>query len=288
VSAHPEKCCPRTRNTAVHQPGDPLSAHPENTCPPTRNFHCPLTLLNAATGTAAACSNVRLAGLSTILSSRAQRYSANAPSPVPNTSSPGWNCVAFVPTASTRPEMSVSGIGLPRPAQPHRYARHVRSTRHLVPVRGINGSRANPYQNLIVLDDRRFHVLEFEHIGRTVPALDHRLHRVTPVLDRWSAGPAEPRRWRVRATVGRSPGTCRQHARCRTERRLGTDRGWAEVTACDSQRACVTSRSGRCVAPSWTSRPHRTRVPPRAGRDAPADHRQRCHRLVRIAGGCSA
>ena len=63
----------------------------------------------ADTPTAAACSKVRLAGLSTNWSSLADAYSAKAPVHHPNTSSPGRSCVTSLPTASTVPAMSVPG-----------------------------------------------------------------------------------------------------------------------------------------------------------------------------------
>jgi hypothetical protein len=44
-------------------------------------------------GTVAACSKVRFAGLGASLFSGARAYSAKAPLPMPNTSSPGWNLV---------------------------------------------------------------------------------------------------------------------------------------------------------------------------------------------------
>src|SRR3954470_16264313 len=49
----------------------------------------PRRAVQAEVGTAAAWSKVRLAGLGASVSSRAQAYSAKAPSQVPKTSSPG-------------------------------------------------------------------------------------------------------------------------------------------------------------------------------------------------------
>ena len=63
----------------------------------------------ADTPTAAACSKVRLAGLSTKWSSLADAYSAKAPVHHPNTSSPGRSPFTSLPTASTVPAMSVPG-----------------------------------------------------------------------------------------------------------------------------------------------------------------------------------
>ena len=73
----------------------------------------------AATGTAAACSKVILAGFSTKAPADAHPYSAKAPRHVPNTASPGWNCGTFLPTASTCPDTSTPRrvtFGLRNPA----------------------------------------------------------------------------------------------------------------------------------------------------------------------------
>ena len=61
--------------------------------------------------TTAACSKVRFAGLGASLFSGARAYSAYEPLPMPNTSSPGWNLVTSLPTASTTPATSVPGTG---------------------------------------------------------------------------------------------------------------------------------------------------------------------------------
>ena len=66
----------------------------------------PARRVNAAMGTEAACSNVTLSGLVTNADSEAHAYSAKAPRHEPNTSSPGLNCVTFLPTASTWPATS--------------------------------------------------------------------------------------------------------------------------------------------------------------------------------------
>jgi hypothetical protein len=63
---------------------------------------------NAATGAEAACSNVTLFGFITNADFMPNidsevAYSAKAPRHVPNTSSPGLNCVTLLPTASTWP-----------------------------------------------------------------------------------------------------------------------------------------------------------------------------------------
>ena len=58
------------------------------------------------TGSAAACGKVRLAGFGTSLSGPVTASSANEPSAVPITSSPGSTSVTFAPTASTVPATS--------------------------------------------------------------------------------------------------------------------------------------------------------------------------------------
>src|SRR5215211_423865 len=73
-------------------------------------------------GTAAASSKDRLAGFKTNASSGAHTYSAKPPQPPadisPNTSSPGLNCVTFLPTTSTCPAISdprISFLGFRSP-----------------------------------------------------------------------------------------------------------------------------------------------------------------------------
>ncbi len=61
------------------------------------------------TGTTAACSNVRFAGLAASLSSSATAYSAKEPRLMPNTSSPTANLVTAEPTAATVPATSSPG-----------------------------------------------------------------------------------------------------------------------------------------------------------------------------------
>ncbi len=67
-------------------------------------FRTACSAVSADTGSVAACSNDRLAGLGASRSSRATAYSANDPlRQMPNTSSPGWNRVAPGPAAVTTP-----------------------------------------------------------------------------------------------------------------------------------------------------------------------------------------
>ena len=62
-------------------------------------------------GIAAASSNDTPAGFGARRDSRAAASSAQAPDPVPNTSSPGANAVTAPPTASTRPARSAPTAG---------------------------------------------------------------------------------------------------------------------------------------------------------------------------------
>ncbi len=63
-------------------------------------------------GSAAACSNVRLAGLGATLFSAAHANSAKAPRTNPNTSSPGCSPCTSAPTVSTTPAASVPTTGI--------------------------------------------------------------------------------------------------------------------------------------------------------------------------------
>ena len=67
--------------------------------------------VSADTDTTAACSKVMFAGLRASLSSRAAAYSAKAPRPIPNTSSPAANRVTAEPTATTVPATSRPSTG---------------------------------------------------------------------------------------------------------------------------------------------------------------------------------
>jgi hypothetical protein len=72
----------------------------------------PCRAVSPATGTAAACSNDRLAGLGTSASAATAAYSAKAPPPAPNTSSPTLRRVTLPPTASTTPARSMPSLVL--------------------------------------------------------------------------------------------------------------------------------------------------------------------------------
>ena len=74
--------------------------------------------MTAETGTAAACSKLRFAGIRASLSGSVEAYSANEALHVPNTASPGSSPVTFAPTASTTPassEPSPATFGLRSP-----------------------------------------------------------------------------------------------------------------------------------------------------------------------------
>src|SRR5206468_5173624 len=66
----------------------------------------PCSAVSPANGREAACSNETFGGLMTSDRSEGHAYSAREPRQVPNTSSPGLNCVTFLPTASTWPATS--------------------------------------------------------------------------------------------------------------------------------------------------------------------------------------
>src|SRR5688572_5350125 len=71
----------------------------------------------------AARSKLRLAGLTTSLSSRAAAYSANEPRAMPNTSSLTWKLVTSAPTATTVPRHVEPKVVL-RPTKPEAHDPH--------------------------------------------------------------------------------------------------------------------------------------------------------------------
>src|SRR5207247_1227780 len=73
-------------------------------------------------------------------------------------------------------------------AQAGRQADDRRCAAHEVPVKGIDGSRSNPYQHAVVIDQRLLDVSEFEYIRRAVRGLDDRFHRVLPRFGRTPEG----------------------------------------------------------------------------------------------------
>jgi hypothetical protein len=67
-----------------------------------------------------------------------------------------------------------AGLGF---AQPEAHDSHqVRQASHEMPHTGIDASRVNAYQHLVVLNDWGIDVLELEDIGPAVLVLDDRLH----------------------------------------------------------------------------------------------------------------
>ena len=98
----------------ANEPTPPLAPLTSTRCPactaPTSRI--PRSAVVAAMGSAAACSNVRLAGFGATLSSAAHAYSAKAPRTNPNTSSPGCSPRTFAPTASTTPAASLPTTGI--------------------------------------------------------------------------------------------------------------------------------------------------------------------------------
>jgi len=101
----------------------------------------------------------------TTADSEVHTYSANAPPHEPNTSLPGLNCVTFLPSASTSPATinawSPCGLWF---AQPSLYAKDVRGASDEVPVKGIDGSGANLYQDLLVPNGRLVNVLVLKNV----------------------------------------------------------------------------------------------------------------------------
>ena len=122
--------------------------------------------MSAATGTAAACSNVRLAGFSTTArSSRTHTYSAKAPV------SPAEHLVTrsklrdVLADRFHRSGKVGSHPRLLRPEEPHLRAADPRCAGHAVPVHWVHRGRANPYQHLIVRRVWLVDLLGLENIG---------------------------------------------------------------------------------------------------------------------------
>ena len=96
---------------------------------------------------------------------------------MPNTSSPGWNLVTSLPTASTTPATSAPGHGVLGRAEPEaREAHRVGQAGHDVPDAPVHAGRAHPHQHLVVADRGRVDVPELQDVGRAVGVLDDRLH----------------------------------------------------------------------------------------------------------------
>ncbi len=103
-----------TATCTANEPTPPLAPLTSTRCPdftaPTSRI--PRRAVVAAMGSAAACSNVRLAGFGTTWSCAAHAYSAKAPRTNPNTSSPGCSPRTSAPTASTSPAASLPTTGI--------------------------------------------------------------------------------------------------------------------------------------------------------------------------------
>ena len=85
---------------------------------------------------------------------------------MPNTSSPGWNLVTSLPTASTTPgHVHARNGGLGRPQPVAREADRVRQARHDVPDAPIHAGRVNADQHLVVGDLGPVDVPELQDIG---------------------------------------------------------------------------------------------------------------------------
>ena len=89
---------------------------------------------------------------------------------MPYTSSPGWNAVTSVPTASTvparlRPGFGALGARSPKPASAHR----VRQAGHDVPRAPVDAGGVHPHQHLVVADRRPVDVREPQHVSGVVP-----------------------------------------------------------------------------------------------------------------------
>src|SRR5207248_11259988 len=90
-----------------------ISIH-SNPCHSHSRHHRPLHSFPTRRSSDLACSNVRPAGFgATAPTARLHTYSANAPSLPPNTSSPGLNCVTFLPGDEVRSEEHTSELQSP-------------------------------------------------------------------------------------------------------------------------------------------------------------------------------
>ena len=95
---------------------------------------------------------VRRLGRELVLAAQ-RAYSAKAPLPMPNTSSPGWNLVTSLPTASTTPgEVHAQNRVLGRAQPVARQAYRVRQARHDVPDAAVHAGRVHAHQHLVVGD----------------------------------------------------------------------------------------------------------------------------------------
>src|SRR4051795_4113301 len=148
-------------------------------------------------GSAAACSNERRSGLRTSFEGVPAAYSANEPSTIPITSSPGLNSVTLTPTCSPTPAPApptgpdprqldaalpaapghVRAPGpLPHPAEFGHGPRDVGLSRHDVPHVRPGPGRPNLDQHLVVTDHGIGNLPELQHVGLSELVLHDRLH----------------------------------------------------------------------------------------------------------------
>ena len=187
----------------ANEPTPPLAPLTSTRCPaftaPTSRI--PRRAVVAAMGSAAACSNVRLAGFGATLSSAAHAYSAKAPRTKPNTSSPGCSPCTFAPTASTTPAASLPTTGIfglvsPIPMSRATYG----SPRSDVPVGRVEGGGVHPDQHVVGSDLGQVDVHQPQRVRRPEPFLDDRLHRMPPASDVRARGTAPVRSEHVTRT----------------------------------------------------------------------------------------
>src|SRR5919109_39745 len=79
----------------------------------------------------------------------------------------------------------------PRFTQAGHRAHDVRYAPQEVPVADIDGRRPDPYEHMVVLDDRLVDGSELQDVRGAVPVLDDRLHRVLLAIARLGASPLE-------------------------------------------------------------------------------------------------
>src|SRR5215467_8600538 len=144
-------------------------------CPLSRR---PCNAVSAATGTEAACSNVKLSGLMANPDSGAHTYSAEGPF-TDTEHFVAWlephyalaNCFHLAGHIN-------AGSCEPWLAQSEQYAKAVRLAFHQTCIQWIDGSHANFYQDFIVLGNGPFEVLDLNNdVRRSVSGVDGSFHR---------------------------------------------------------------------------------------------------------------
>lgn len=131
-------------------------------------------------GTAAASSYEILAGFKANAFSLAHTYSANVPLPdslkSPKTSSPGWNCVTFLPTVSTRPATSAPRNGFFWFWKSSVQTEQKWGTPQVMPIRGVQRCSMNFYQDFILPGSRFVHFFELKNIRGSILCVNNRFH----------------------------------------------------------------------------------------------------------------